>query len=222
MPGPIVLFDIDGTLIRVGGAGVRAMAQAFEKLFGVTDALKSIEMGGRSDAWIVGRAFALHGVADEVANREALLEEYSSVLPGVLADAEGLVLPGVPQLLEVLGERDAVLGLGTGNFRRSGFIKLRHFGLDGYFDEGGFGEDSEDRGEVLAAGVARLRSRAPAAAVVVIGDTPHDVQAARAIGARAVAVATGFATPAELETAAPDVLLQDLSSLEAVMEAFGT
>ena len=221
MPGPIVLFDIDGTLIRVGGAGVRAMAQAFEKLFGVADALKSIEMGGRSDAWIVGRAFTLHGVADEVANREALLEEYSSVLPGVLADAEGLVLPGVPQLLEVLGERDAVLGLGTGNFRRSGFIKLRHFGLDGYFDEGGFGEDSEDRGEVLAAGVARLRSRAPAAEVVVIGDTPHDVQAARAIGARAVAVATGFATPAELETAAPDVLLQDLSSLEAVVEAFG-
>ena len=219
--GPIVLCDIDGTLIRVGGAGMRALAQAFEQMFGVRDGLRSIELSGRSDSWIVGRAFALHGVPDTTENRVALLDAYAAILPGVLAKADGCVLPGVRQLLRTLGARGTVLGLGTGNFRRSGFIKLAHFGLQGYFSDGGFGDDSEERAELLAIGVSRLRSRAPGAALVVIGDTPHDVRAARAIGARAVTVATGFATREELEAVRPDVTLPDLSNLEVAVEALG-
>lgn len=200
---------------------MRAMAMAFEQLFGVSDALGSIDMSGRSDAWIVGRAFAQHGVSDGAANRAALVDAYTAILPAVLAEAEGWVLPGVPPLLHALGERGAVLGLGTGNFRRSGFIKLQHFDLNGYFSDGGFGEDSEDRAELLAAGVARLRPQAPQAKVVVIGDTPHDVRAAHAIGARAVAVATGFATLEELEAAGPDATLPDCSDLDATVAALG-
>lgn len=217
--GPIVLCDIDGTLIRVGGAGVRALALAFEQMFGVSDALRSIELSGRSDSWIVGRAFALHGMLDSTETRVALLDAYVSILPGVLEKTDGCVLPGVHQLLRTLRERGAVLGLGTGNFRRSGFIKLAHFGLHDYFGDGGFGEDSEERAKLLAIGVSRLRPRAPSAAVVVIGDTPHDVRAARAIEARAVAVATGFATREELEASRPDVTLPDLSNLEAAVKA---
>ena len=200
---------------------MRALALAFEQMFGVTDALRSIELSGRSDSWIVGRAFALHGVPDSTETRVALLDAYASILPGVLAKTDGCVLPGVHRLLRTLRERGAVLGLGTGNFRRSGFIKLAHFGLHDYFSDGGFGEDSEERAKLLAIGVSRLRPRAPSAAVVVIGDTPHDVRAARGIEARAVAVATGFATREELEASGPDVTLPDLSNLEAAVKALG-
>ena len=91
--------------------------------------------------------------------------------------------------------------------------------MDGYFGEGGFGEDSEERGDLIAAGLARLRPRAPGAEVVVIGDTVHDVAAARAVGARAVAVATGFSSQEALLAAQPDVLLPDCGDVGATLAA---
>ena len=220
MSAPILLFDIDGTLVRGQGAGSRAMDRAFRGLFGFEDPRGNLSIAGRSDSWIVARVFERHGVAASPADVERFIDAYVPALHAELSASDGLLLPGIEPLLEALAERDAVVGLGTGNFRRSAMAKLNHFGIGRYFADGGFGDDAADRGELLAAGVARLRRRTSAAAeVVVIGDTEHDVYAGHAIGARVVAVETGFATGAQLQDAGADVLLTDCADLEAALDA---
>lgn len=216
----IILFDIDGTLILTGGAGIRAMTRAFQRLFGVADALASVQMGGRSDLWIVKTVFAQHGLESDDGRRAAFIDAYNAELPVALQETEGCVLPGVLDLLTALTQRPVVVGLGTGNFRRSGMIKLAYYGLDRRFSDGGFGDDSEDRSMLLAAGVERLRGAAlPEAEVVVVGDTPHDVTAAHAIGAKAVAVATGFSTAEALTAAGAEVTLPDCADLARALAA---
>lgn len=216
----ILLFDIDGTLLRTGGAGTEAMARAFEQLYGVADAFAAIDMGGRSDSWILQLALAQHGLPYEPAVREAFTRAYAEALAETLPLFDGQILPGIPALLEALADVAVVRGLGTGNFRRTSLLKLQHFGLAEHFLDGGFGEDSVDRREILALGVARLRAAAREdAAVVVIGDTTHDIAAARGIGARAVGVATGRVPAAELAGAGADAVLPDCADLEGAIAA---
>ena len=216
----ILLFDIDGTLLRTGGAGMQAMARAFERLYGVADAFAGIDMGGRSDSWILQSALAQQGLPHEPAVRERFAQAYAEALAETLPLFDGQIMPGIPALLEALAEAAVVRGLGTGNFRRTSLLKLRHFGLAEHFLDGGFGEDSADRREILALGVVRLRAAAREdAAVVVIGDTTHDIAAARAIGARAVGVATGRVSVAELAGAGADVVLPDCADLEGALAA---
>lgn len=216
----ILLFDIDGTLLRTGGAGTQAMSRAFERLYGVADAFAAIDMGGRSDSWILQAALAQHGLPYEPAVREAFVRAYAEALAESLSLSNGQILPGIPALLEALADPAVVRGLGTGNFRRTSLLKLRHFGLAEHFVDGGFGDDSVDRREILAAGVARLRAAARGdAAVVVIGDTTHDIAAAHAIGARAVGVATGRVSAAELAGAGAEVVLPDCADLEGTLAA---
>ena len=222
VPTHILLFDIDGTLIVTDGAGSRAMEMAFREVFGLPAeiaALAGVDFAGASDRYITQTAAANLGLDFGDAERARFLEAYGAALAGTLAASRGRRLPGFPELLDRLQGEAVVLGLGTGNFRRSAFAKLAHFQLDGYFGEGGFGEDSEERGDLIAAGLARLRPRAPGAEVVVIGDTVHDVAAARAVGARAVAVATGFSSQEALLAAQPDVLLPDCGDVGATLAA---
>lgn len=232
----LYLFDIDSTLITTGGAGISAQRDAFRALWGRDDPYEAVEVAGRTDRAILRDVLAVAGVLDGAGGaegEEAFAEElrrfkraYLRRLPRTLANRPGRVLPGVVPLLQAL-RRDpsATVALGTGNFRAAAALKLRHFGLDGYFCTagsrrplGGFGDATEDRATLIAQAVrAAERALGRHAAVFVIGDTAHDVAAARANRAVAVAVATG-PTPAEsLAAAGADLVLPTLEAAAAIL-----
>lgn len=219
----IVLWDIDNTLLYTGGAGSLGMARAFRDLYGVADAFRRVEFSGRTDTAIFRDAAREHGVAEADLDRELVrfCDAYIPHLASALGEvAGGGLMPGVREVLDALSRRDdLVQGLGTGNFRRGGELKLRHYDIDGYFPGtvGGFGEDDEARDAVIRIGIERLGGGGEARTVIV-GDTPHDVTAAKANGAYALAVATGRNSAEELRGCGADVALDDLSDVERAIE----
>ena len=215
-PRRILLFDIDGTLAVSQGAGTRAMTRVFADRFGIEHALADIDFAGRSDRWIVAAALERAGRRPSA---EALARFQDAYIPALSEELRrgSRLLPGAAALLDALAARPVLLGLGTGNFRRAAEAKLAHLGVWEHLRGGGFGDDAADRTALLAAALPRLRPHAaPEAEVIVIGDTRHDIEAARGIGARVVAVQTGFAQPGELISA--DHLLADLSNTRAVVD----
>lgn len=210
-----VLFDIDGTLIDAGGAGQTAMEQAVARLFGHTRPVCGIPAAGRTDRAIGRDLFAYYEIPETDENWNRYLATYLSLLPESLKTRQGAVLPGVDALMGQLSTRpDLHVGLLTGNFAEGARLKLRHYGLDHHFRFGGYGDRHIDRSDVAREAFALLQAHQPdlnPADVWVVGDTPADVQCARAIGARVVAVATGIFPEAELEAHRPDVLLSDLT-----------
>ena len=228
MEPTIALFDIDGTLLRAGGAGRRAVELALCEVLDDIDgnvSLESVEFAGRTDPWIVRMALMQYGVTADDALIHEVLRRYVAHLPRELELASAFeVLPGVLSLLAELTARpDVVLGLGTGNTEPAAYAKLASGGLDSFFSFGGFGSDHTDRAELLRAGLKRgleqTGARSGVAHVVVIGDTPHDVAAAQAIGAHCVAVSTGGYDGPTLEAAGAPVVVSDLRSA-AVRLAF--
>lgn len=222
----IILFDVDMTLLYSGGAGSLAMRQAFHERYGIEDGFKRVEFSGRTDWHILRSAMEQHGVLDGAAFAEELprfQETYYRLLAGTLRTADGArVMPGVPELLQALALRDdARLGLATGNFRQAAMMKLQHFRLHDHLHDGGFGDDAEDRGELVRIAIQRIANGTAVdpASVWVIGDTPLDVAAAKANGAQALAVGTGPCTAEELLATGAHVALDDLSDTEAILEA---
>lgn len=223
----IVLFDVDGTLVTTGGAGRRAIEHAFEVFAGRRDATEGLKFGGMTDRGIARYGLERIGrVADE-ATFEAFFACYLGVLGDEVARAQGYrTLPGVVEIVDALEhEAHLAVGLGTGNLEQGAMVKLARVGLDVRFPFGGYGSDSEDRGELLLAGAkrgaARLGRPLEACRVVVVGDTPRDVAAARAIGAECLGVATGGADADTLSSAAPDVLVRDLTDPTALAALVG-
>jgi len=221
MEPTIALFDIDGTLLRAGGAGRRAVELALCEVLEDDNgsvSLESVEFAGRTDPWIVRTALMQYGVTANDALIHEVLRRYVAHLPRELELASAFeVLPGVLSLLAELTARDdVVVGLGTGNTQPAAYAKLARGGLDSFFSFGGFGSDHTDRAELLRTGLSRGLERAGArpggARVVVIGDTPHDVAAAQAIGAHCVAVSTGGYDGSALEAAGATVVVPDLTS----------
>jgi phosphoglycolate phosphatase len=224
----IALFDIDGTLLSAGGAGRRSIEIAIEEVLGSREgsvSLHSVEFAGRTDPWIVQAALTAFGLAVDDAMVAEVLRRYALHLPRQLAIASAFqVLPGVLAILSYLSERDdIVLGLGTGNTEPAAHAKLARGGLDSFFTFGGFGSDHTDRAELLRVGLKRGLQRAGvapgAARVVVVGDTPHDVAAAEAIGAPCIAVATGGYDAHTLRSAGAALVVPHLGSAE-VWKAF--
>ena len=223
----IILFDVDQTLLYSGGAGSLAMRRAFHQLYGIEDGFRRVEFSGRTDWGILRDAMQQHGLGGSAEDfREEMgrfQETYYRLLEPALREAEsGGVMPGVAELLEALAGREGVrMGLGTGNFRQAAFLKLRHFGLDGYLSEGGFGDDAEDRGELIGIAIERVGGgdRVDSRSIWVIGDTPLDIAAAQANGARSLGVATGKDSVDELRAAGADLALEDLRDTEAVLAA---
>jgi len=223
-----VLFDIDGTLIQTGGAGHIAFAETFADEFGVSTISPGVPFAGRSDRAIALDLMRIHGIEASPENWFRFRDAYVSRLPGALTRLQGRVLPGVVELLDHLAaDRTAVVGLLTGNMRAGADLKLTHYGLADRFEFGGFGDDTDDRNIIAAMArheaqnYADLRSengRSMLAGAMVIGDTVHDIRCARAIGAFAVAVPTGGTPRVELEAAAPDLLLDDLSDAQSLLE----
>ena len=214
----ILLFDIDGTLSTSQGAGTQAMTRTFKQLWGIDNALKGMNFAGRSDSWIVPTALSNQGRDCSAEDLARFIDHYVPHLGDAVEERNSRLCPGVLPLLNALTKENVTLGLGTGNFRRAAEAKLRPFGIWDYFVDGGFGDDHPDRTQLLAAGLERLRLHSTDGAdAVVIGDTSHDIEAGHAIGAKVVAVKTGYAQPGDLDNA--DVLLDDLSDLQASLEA---
>jgi phosphoglycolate phosphatase-like HAD superfamily hydrolase len=212
----ICLFDIDGTLLSSGGAGKAAMEEALTEAFSKPLRDHQVPFSGRTDRAIGRDLFRYHGIDDTPANWDHFLEIYLRLLPKCLNHYKGRVLPGIGELLALLAERSNVLlGLLTGNIREGARLKLSHYGLFQYFAFGGFGDKHFERDDVAHEALAAARDHANGKVDLerfwVIGDTPLDVQCARAIGARVAAVATGWHSIQELAVARPDVLLTDLS-----------
>jgi phosphoglycolate phosphatase-like HAD superfamily hydrolase len=218
----ILLFDIDGTLVRTGGAGKAAMELALQAAFGIPDLHDVVPYSGRTDRAIGRDLLTVHGIEPTLANQVRLQDAYLSHLPQSLRTHGGITCPGIVELLPRLeGQTGVLLGLLTGNVRSGAKHKLGHFGLWDYFVCGGFGDEHFERDDVARMAItevrAHLRRDFDLADVWVIGDTPLDVRCARAIGARAVAVATGWHPLEELAEHAPDVLLSDLSNPDELL-----
>jgi len=214
----VVLFDIDGTLIRSGGAGRDALEAALYQEFGRVGS-ESIDIHGRTDRGIVRSLFLHHGIEDTPETWQRFRDAYLKALPEQLQIRGGYVLPGAAELVRHLQQQEnTVIGLLTGNMREGARIKLSHFDLFEPFPFGGFGDIHLQRNDVArdayTAAEQHLGHRPKAEQVWVIGDTPADVCCARAIGARAIAVATGFTEFDELAGCEPDVLLKDLREAE--------
>jgi phosphoglycolate phosphatase len=218
------LFDVDKTLVDSRGAGVWAMTLAFAQLFGIEQGFKGIGFAGRTDTAIFRDAVTVHNLDGDFAILLGRFQEaYYSTLPRTLAEVRAYVLPGVRELLAGLqAAPQAFLGLATGNFREAARLKLEPLGLYEFFLAGGYADDSEDRAELVAIAIERLAEasggRGPREAYV-IGDTPLDIDAARANGARSIAVATGFFTVEQLTAAGAGLVFPDFSSWRPVLDA---
>lgn len=221
----LLLFDIDGTLITTGGAGYRALKRAVEVTLGVPRALEAIPVAGRTDSIILRDAVrAIDGreLTDDL--RDRLRDTYMGILAAEIEAVRGGpgVLPGVRALLDRLaGDAAFHVALLTGNFSQTARIKLSYFDLWKQFAWGAFGEDAVERNDLLPVAIARYRARtgqdiAPAD-IVIIGDTPNDVEVARVGGTRSVCVTTGQYDRDALLAAGADVVFHDLSDVDEVL-----
>lgn len=224
----VALFDLDGTLLRAGDPVHRtAFEHALRVVFGESASLSDLELAGQLDLAIAERALARHGVSPRpddprVAEVMTIMGRYYRLRVGAEERADW-VLGGVVDLLRKLRAAGVATVVATGSAREVGVAKLAAAGLHDYFPAGAFGDEAEDRATLLrhavaAAGKVYRRSFAQANAVV-IGDTPADVLAARDIGARVVAVATGRYSTDQLDELGPDATFADLGNADAVIKA---
>ena len=208
----LFLYDIDGTLLSTGGAGRGALNEAFELLHGVPRAFSKVHFGGRTDHGIVSQAYELAGLQQADGHLEALIEAYLPRLQRRLDERRPEVLPGVRALLDAT-DRVGHNALLTGNMEAGAHRKLRAVELWERFQLGAYGDDSPRRNDLVP--VAEERARRAGlefTQTLVLGDTVHDVACARAGGAIAVAVCTGWSTAEDLRACGPDLLIEDLES----------
>jgi phosphoglycolate phosphatase len=205
----ILLFDVDGTLIRTGGAGRRAIERALAAQG--ADGSANFSFAGMTDPAIVRRSLGAAGKPTDPGSMTAVLAGYLELLRDEVArasDEDYRLCDGILAALDAAARRPAcAIGLGTGNIERGAEIKLTRVGVYQRFAFGGFGSDAEDRAELLRIGARRGAERLGCqprdCRVVVIGDTPKDIAAAHAIGADCMAVGTGPVPLAELAAHAP-------------------
>jgi phosphoglycolate phosphatase-like HAD superfamily hydrolase len=231
----LVLWDIDGTLVQAGEVGRGIFAEAFQAVLGRAPdqvTARALAMAGRTDPEIALEFLAAH----EVAEGERHLPAFSEALVSALAAKAALIrergraLPGAREVLAALGRAHGVVqSLLTGNVQPNALLKLASFDLDGYldFEVGGFGSDHHHRPSLVQVARDKAERKYGTAfagtATVLVGDTPLDVAAGRAGGARVVAVATGPYRVDELRRTEADAVLPDLrDTREAVAAILGT
>jgi phosphoglycolate phosphatase-like HAD superfamily hydrolase len=221
----VLLFDIDGTLIRCGGAGGKSLCAALAEEFGLSE-VRPVALHGRTDLGILNELLSNHGIACTQANRDRLCERYYALLPQQLRqlanNAEAHVLPGVMSLLQQLSLKSSMLmALLTGNMPTSAQIKLEHFDLWSYFKFGVFGNLVDHRPLLAEPAKAVIKQHCgeevAAEELVIIGDTPLDIELAREMGARCLAVCTGGFSQLELQSAGAEIVLEDLTDTRRVV-----
>lgn len=222
----LILFDIDGTLVLTGRAGMRAMNRACQDLVQGDEPMAGVTFAGRTDWSILEDILRKHGQTMD----EALLAELRDRYVWHLAEeihrpGTGVkdVMPGIRELLDALHQReDAALALLTGNFIEGARIKLEYFDLWRYFPCGAFGGDASNRNDLVP--IARARAREcgipdiEPANVLVVGDTPNDVECALVAGATPIAVATGGFSVDQLRASGAEIVFEDLSDTAKFLE----
>jgi phosphoglycolate phosphatase-like HAD superfamily hydrolase len=227
----LVLWDIDGTLVQAGEVGRDIFTEAFQAVVGRAPdqvAARMLVMAGRTDPEIALEFLTAHDIAEGASHLPAFSEALVTALAAKAAviRERGRALPGAREALEALGRTDGVVqSLLTGNLQPNALLKLASFELDGYldFEVGGFGSDHHHRPSLVDVARAKAERRYgtgfPGTATVLVGDTPLDVAAGRAGGARVVAVATGPFRADELRATDADAVLEDLGETEVVLQA---
>ncbi len=212
-----VVFDIDGTLLTTGGAGAMAWGRAFEELYDVSANIEDYTEAGMPDQE-VGRVTFAHVIGREPEPGELakVMSRYLHYLPEAVEASERYrILEGVKSTLGFLCADGYLLGLTTGNVEAAAHIKLDRGGLNPYFCFGGYGSDSPHRGELTTRAIERAGAifgmDVDPKAVLVVGDTPRDVEAAQYAGAISVAVASGHFSKDELEASGADHVLGSLA-----------
>ncbi|HTX70348.1 MAG TPA: HAD hydrolase-like protein [Thermoleophilia bacterium] len=225
MPDRLVLFDIDCTLVDAHGAGGRAILRSLKDVYGAEGDLGDYSFHGRTDPGIIHDLAELWGADGAVDPRlDECIAHYVELLRAEIAAGEVETLPGIRELVTALAaDRRALVGLLTGNVEEGARLKLEPTGLLTLFKVGAYGSDSEFRADLPAVAVARAEAlsgrRYAGKDVVVIGDTPADVECGAALGVTAVAVATGRHGLDELAACRPDHLFADFSDWRAACDA---
>lgn len=220
----LFLFDIDGTLITAGGAGTRSLDRAFNALFGIKDAFKSVKMSGKTDIQIIKEGLILHDLPCFNGIIEKMKGMYLGFLREEMHNPWKKMKPGIAELLALLKNDAKPLGLLTGNLEDGAGIKLEPFGLNKYFIDGAFGSDNEERDELLPIAIKKFSAKGLAfspADCVVVGDTPRDVRCAKIHGAFSVAVSTGPYSKDELLRTEADMVLESFEEAEKCAALLG-
>lgn len=203
------LFDIDGTLLNTrDGVHYHAFHHAVRDVFGVDSSIDGVPVHGNTDIGILRAVLQRGGISDEVIARD-LPQALRHVCDEVQQNAAGIrveLCPSIRDLLARLHSAGKLLGIVSGNLESIGWAKLTAAGLRDYFSFGSFSDRNEMRADIFRHGIAEARRRLdPAAKVCVVGDTPRDIAAARAVGIPVIAVATGIFTRDDLRAHDPDL-----------------
>jgi phosphoglycolate phosphatase len=214
----LILFDIDGTLVRRAGPHHRqALVDAVRQITGVETTTNGIPVHGMLDPDILTQMMRAGGIEDTriSLHMPAIVEAAQDLYQAGVPDLRDKVCPGVVPLLDQLRARGTALALVTGNLTRIGWRKLERAGLHDYFRFGAFGEMAGTRGGLARLAIEQARREGLVdGRISLIGDATQDVVAARENGIRSIAVRTGITPPEDLEASAPDLLLDDLTHLD--------
>ena len=210
----LLLYDIDGTLVDTGGAGMNALSQAAERYFGAP--APQLDLAGSTDLGIIKNLIDHYGHDHAALDVDDFFSLYHDLLESNLASGEypGRVIHGVREALAHGAEHQIAMGLLTGNTKTGARIKTQHYQLHEYFPYGAFGDDHADRnllGPVALSRASSHHGRAfDSAATLVIGDTPKDIACAHAMGGKCLAVATGSFSADALKAAGADWVVLSL------------
>ncbi len=218
----ILLFDIDGTLLLTGGSGKIAIEKAFEEILGIKNAWGDMMPDGKTDPLIIGE------ISRKILSRKLTNSEHTNLTKSYLTHfrleiqkaTNFRLMPGILELLSILAKReDSAIGIATGNLEEAGWLKLERGGIREFFRFGGFGSDSVERSEIIQIAIERgekyLGEKIKREDIYVIGDTYYDVQAAKTLGLKAIAVTTGSMKEKDfLGELKPTHLLSNLSNIE--------
>ncbi|MBN2897398.1 MAG: HAD family hydrolase [Clostridia bacterium] len=217
----LLIWDIDGTLVDCGAAGRRAMDQTFKVLFGIDHAFDGIAMSGRLDRVILREAFQKHGLPERKLSN--FYEHYEQILDDILGQTEVKLYKGIVEVLNYSSAHEDMINvISTGNCEVGAWLKLKHAGIDHYFEHGGFGCGFTERealvGYIITAMEQHYNVVFEKKDVVVIGDTPHDIVSGKHHLATTIAVLTGGYSRADLQKYEPTYIVEDFSCINDIID----
>jgi phosphoglycolate phosphatase len=222
----LILWDIDQTLVNMDRAGERALLQMIKETYqhDFKEQLP-IDLRGRTDTSIMRDLLTHIRIEHTPVAEEKFRNEYLALLPITLPKGNARVLPGVQAAIDAIAAHPELhQALLTGNLREGARLKLSHVGIWSYFEFGAFADDSSDRNKLGPFALARAKEKTgidfPPERVWIIGDTPHDIACAQAIGANSIGVATGSFLPEELVACGATHVFRDLSDTQALLGLF--
>ncbi|WP_129600841.1 HAD family hydrolase [Anaerophilus nitritogenes] len=223
MKNILIVWDIDGTLIDAKDCGREALNRAFYKVFGINNGFKGISMAGRLDACIIEDAFQQNNIS--YVDRDLFFDTYVKILEDVINNKKYIeILPGIKEILKYKNQDHIFHILGTGNIEKGAKIKLRAHNIDEYFLLGGFGEEKVQRWQMVQKAIEKAQKfkgiNYQKENIYVIGDTTKDIDCAKKIGVRSIAVCTGSNTKEELGKGQPDYLFENLKDTKQFFDLF--